>query len=115
LSELPPFSPAERERVEFLMGQTGPLWYRGYFPEHDRSPAATMADVDATLARFGVKRVIVGHTIVSTITPLYDGKVIAVQVYPHHESDGSERFECLLLRGGKLLRALPDGTTQILP
>ena len=112
LNERPPFSPAERERVEFLLGQAGPLWYRGYFPERGTGIAATMADVDATLAQFGVRRVFVGHTIVPTITRLYEGKVIAVQVYPGHEADGRDHFECLSIRNGKLLRALPDGSTQ---
>ena len=49
-------------------------------------------------------RVLVGHTIVPTIMPLYDGKVIAVQVYPKREDAGSE-VRGLLIRGGKLLRA----------
>jgi hypothetical protein len=112
LNELPPFGPAERERVEFLLGEAGPLWYRGYFPERSNGVAATMADVDASLAQFGVQRVLVGHTIVPTITRLYGGKVIAVQVYPGHEADGRDHFECLSIRNGKLLRALPDGSTQ---
>jgi len=115
LSELPPFSPAERERVEFLLGPAGPLWYRGYFPERGNTVAATMADVDASLARFGVRQVLVGHTIVPTITRLYEGKVVAVQVYPGHEADGREHFEALSIRNGQLLRALPDGTTHPLP
>jgi hypothetical protein len=112
LNELPPFGPAERERVEFLMGQQGPLWYRGYFSERGNAPTATPAEVDSALAYFGVRRIFVGHTIVPTITSLYGGKVIAVQVYPGHEADGREHFECLSIRNGKLLRALPDGTTQ---
>ena len=112
LNELPPFSPQERERVEFLLGQEGPLWYRGYFPERVNGTAAAMADVDASLAQFAVRRVIVGHTIVPTITPLYAGKVVAVQVYPGHEADGRDHFECLSIKSGKLLRALPDGSTQ---
>ncbi|MEO8063551.1 MAG: metallophosphoesterase [Pseudomonadota bacterium] len=112
LNELPPFSPTERERVEFLLGAAGPLWYRGYFPEHGNAPAATMAEIDSMLARFGVRRVFVGHTIVPTITRLYDGKVIAVQVYPAHEADGRDHFEALSIRNGKLLRALPDGNTH---
>jgi len=114
LNALPPFSPVERERVEFLLGPNGPLWYRGYFRDVAQSAAATMADVDLVLARFGVRQVLVGHTRVPTITPMYDGKVIAVQVYPSHEADGRDHFECLSIKGGKLLRALPDGSTQIL-
>jgi hypothetical protein len=112
LNDLPPFSPAEREQVGFLLGPEGPLWYRGYFPERGNPPAATDAEVLASLKFFGVSRIVVGHTIVPTIASLYGGKVIAVQVYPGHEADGSDHFECLIVRGGKLLRALPDGSTQ---
>ena len=63
------------------------------------------------LARFGATRILVGHTIVPTITPLFDGKVIAVQVYPKREADGVH-FESLLIRGEQLFRATPDGATQ---
>jgi hypothetical protein len=112
LNKLPPFSPGERERVEFLLGPAGPLWYRGYFSERGRPAVATAADVDRVLAAFGVRRVFVGHTIVPTITQLYAGKVVAVQVYPGHEADGRDHFEALSIVNGKLLHALPDGTTQ---
>ena len=112
LNDRPPFSPAERARVEFLIGSDGPLWYRGYFAERGNAATATMADVDASLAYFGVRRILVGHTIVPTITRLYDGKVIAVQVYPGHDDAGREHFEALSIRNGKLMRALPDGSTQ---
>jgi hypothetical protein len=112
LNDRPPFSPAERARVEFLVGADGPLWYRGYFPERGNAATATLADIDASLAYFGVRCILVGHTIVPTITRLYDGKVIAVQVYPGHDDAGHEHFEALRIRNGKLMRALPDGSTQ---
>jgi hypothetical protein len=115
LEEQPPFSPAQRERVDFLLGPAGPLWYRGYFAEHGDAPAATAADVDLALAQFGVKRILVGHTIVPTITPLYDGRVIAVQVYPAHDAAGHDHFEALAIRNGKMLRARPDGSDEVLP
>jgi hypothetical protein len=102
---------ADAERADFLMTTLGPLWYRGYFAGQRDFTTATMEDVDLTLTQFGVKRILVGHTIVPTITPLYDGKVIAVQVYPKREA-GRISFESLLIRGGKLFRATPDGTTH---
>jgi len=58
-----------------------------------------------------VRRILVGHTIVPTITPLFDGKVIAVQVYPKREG-GEVHFESLLVKSGKLFRATPDGSTS---
>jgi hypothetical protein len=103
----------EAGRADFLTTSLGPLWYRGYFAEAGDFTGATMADVDLTLAHFGVRRILVGHTIVPTITPLYDGKVIAVQVYPRREG-GAVHFESLLIHPGELLRATPDGLTRAL-
>ena len=103
--------PEEAARAEFLTTTLGPLWYRGYFAESADFTGATLADVDLTLARYDVRRILVGHTIVPTITPLYDGRVIAVQVYPKREA-GAVHFESLLVRDGKLLRAMPDGSVH---
>jgi hypothetical protein len=98
----------EAARAEFLTTTLGPLWYRGYFAGQNDFTGATVADVDLTLAQYGVHRILVGHTIVPTITPLYDGKVIAVQVYPTRDA-GQVHFESLLVRDGKLFRAMPEG------
>jgi hypothetical protein len=106
--------PASNERRpardELLMGSFGPLWYRGYFAEQTNFPTATADDVDQTLKAFGVRRILVGHTIVPTITSLYDGKVIAVQVYPKREDSGRVNFESLYIKGGEFSRAKLDGT-----
>jgi hypothetical protein len=93
---------------ELVMGTNGPLWYRGYFPGQSGFLAATAEDVDLALKTFSARRILIGHTIVPTITPLFGGKVIAVQVYPKHEPGGTV-FESLLIRKGKLLRAEPGG------
>jgi hypothetical protein len=90
----------ESARADFLTTTLGPLWYRGYFADRNDFSGATMADVDLALAQYGVTRILVGHTIVPTITPLFDGKVIAVQVYPKREPDGVH-FESLLIRGNE--------------
>jgi hypothetical protein len=63
---------------------------------------------------FGVSRILVGHTQVHTITPLFAGAVIAVQVYPRREDSGRVIFEALAVRNGVFFRALPDGSTESL-
>ena len=56
----------------------GPLWYRG-LAQGDEAPLA--AHVDSVLARFGVKHVVIGHTVTAgTVIPRYDGKVITIDV-----------------------------------
>jgi hypothetical protein len=101
--------------AELVMGALGPLWYRGYFAGQANFTAATLADVELTLKTFGVRRILIGHTIVPTVTPLYDGKVIAVQVQPRRDDAGQAKFESLLIRNGELWQARLDGGLSRLP
>ncbi len=112
LSDAAPADAAARERAEFLMGPLGPLWFRGYFPEHADFPTATAEDVDAVLKHFAADVILVGHTVVPTVTPLYGGKVIAVQVYPKREDATHVHFEALRIDGARLRRAKFDGTLE---
>ena len=111
----------DRQPDGFVMSPNGPLWYRGYFPEAARgsgSALATTEDVEKILAFYKARAIFVGHTIVPTVTSLYDGRVIAVQVYPHkeHPSSGSINevavMEALRVDGGKFFRARIDGTLE---
>jgi hypothetical protein len=108
----PPLNETDLKRAELLFGSLGPLWYRGYFPGHADYPAATDEDVAAALKAYGVKRILVGHTIVPAITSLYEGKVIAVQVYPKRDEAGVANFESLLVKGNVFRRARLDGSVE---
>jgi hypothetical protein len=63
----------------YFGGDNSPFWYRGYF----LAPRASLGQVDSTLTLFGVKQIIVGHTILKDVTPLYAGKVIGIDVNEH--------------------------------
>jgi hypothetical protein len=106
-----PVADDARRRAELLLGSLGPLWYRGYF-DNPSFPKAGDEDIGRVLTAFGVRRIIIGHTVVPAITPLYGGRVIAVQVYPRLEADGDTQFENLLIRNGAMWRALPGGVTR---
>ena len=57
-----------------LVDPEGPLWYRGLAlaPEAELAP-----HVDAVLARYGVTRIVVGHTVApGVVLPRFGGKVI---------------------------------------
>lgn len=56
----------------------GLIWYRGYLNE----PIFPVAQIDAVLAAFAVKRIVIGHTIVKDIGLHHGGRVLAVDV--HH-------------------------------
>lgn len=100
----------------FVLGPSGPLWYRGYFLDaraQGGAPRASAQDVTRVLDYFKARRILIGHTKVPTITPLYEGNVIAVQVYPHRdERSGAPVMEALSIERGKLYRAKADGTRE---
>lgn len=107
-------------QTEFVMGQEGPLWYRGYFRDAALKGGfklAEQSDIELIRGRFGVQAILVGHTTVPTITMLYGGRVIAVQVYPHRD----EQTHALVMEGlsirkdGQMFRARVDGTSELLP
>lgn len=109
---LPGAAPTARtaDILAFVKGKNSPLWYRGYFPEAQEFRQATAQDVDAALEQFGVSRILVGHTPVDTVTPLYGGKVIAVQVYPHRDEGGHAIMEAVRIERGRPWRAGIDGS-----
>lgn len=100
----------------FVMGPGGPLWYRGYFPDIARQSGSAVAspnDIDRILGFYGAKAIFVGHTIVPTVTPLYGGRVVAVQVYPHRdEATAKPEMQGLLVKQGAFYRARIDGTVE---
>jgi hypothetical protein len=109
---------APGELSELVTGPAGPLWYRGYFEREARAGGFTLAqssDIDLILDTFKVRAVLVGHTTVPTVTALYDGRVIAVQVYPHRDKQtGVPVMEALSIRRGQMFRARVDGSTESL-
>ena len=58
-----------------LLGSSGPMWYRGWATAH---VADVAAQCDPVFKRYGVKRAVIGHTPHRGITPLGNGRVIAI-------------------------------------
>lgn len=86
---------------------TGPCWYRGYFRED-----LTAEQIESCLDKFNAKAMIVGHTIQSSITKAFDGKVFGIDVrhpsdhridWPRGESEG------LLIDGDTYYRVSATG------
>jgi Calcineurin-like phosphoesterase len=79
-----------------VMGTDSPLWYRGL--SQDDGPEIA-AHVDKVLAAYGIKRIVVSHTVMpGAIIPRFGGKVIVIDVgitavYGGHRA-------CLLLEDG---------------
>jgi hypothetical protein len=107
------------EQAQFVMGESGPLWYRGYFEQIAREAGfkpAQPADIALIRERFGVEAILVGHTRVPEVTSLYGGRVIAVQVYPHRDAQtNAPVMEALSIKKGQMFRVRADGGSELLP
>lgn len=83
-------------------------WYRGLAREE--APAAHVA---AVLRQYGATRMVIAHTPVEEITPLYDGQVIAIDL-PHQEQSDQGFMQALWMEGGKLAVVDSQGHKQSL-
>jgi len=93
------------------------MWCRGYFPDQTRPDRPYMApsEVERSLTHFGVSRILVGHTVVDHVTPLYGGRVIAVQVYPEwNDETGQPTLEGALRDQGHWFRVNAQGERILL-
>ena len=71
-------------------GQNGVFWYR----DMSKNKVAPET-VKSTLAHFGGKRVIVGHTLTEEVKTLYDGQVVCIDLF--HEDHIRQGFMTTLL------------------
>ncbi|MFT4602466.1 MAG: hypothetical protein ACI857_002652 [Arenicella sp.] len=70
-------------------GTDGVYWYRGMAEED-----LTQAQVDEFVGNMGADRIIIGHTKDNTVRALYDGSVIAIDMY-HMDNFSSGYMEAL--------------------
>ncbi|MDH7446111.1 metallophosphoesterase [Aquimarina sp. 2201CG14-23] len=60
---------------EVILGKTGVTQYRGYIRQNDEVKKATPQQINTILETYNASQIIVGHTNVTKIKPLYDGKI----------------------------------------
>jgi len=94
-------------KIDSLLGDLGPLWYRGYYT---RSNRITSEQIDSTLSLFDVKHIVTGHTIVAdTVSVWYDGRILDTDV---HHSEG--KSEALLIEENKFYRINAEGKKDLM-
>lgn len=99
--------PAPSAKQVLISTQEGPSWYRGYF-EGDLS----QNEVEAGLAAFNAKAVVVGHTPQWKIKTLFQRKVFAINVKHPRDYRGSippRSSEALLIQDQNYYRLLSSG------
>ena len=87
-------STAPSPALDAVLGPIGLTQYRGYVEDMKGSyPRATPAQVAQALDRFGADTVVVGHTLVNQVTPLYGGRVHAIDVNSNDAASEALLFE----------------------
>ncbi len=95
--DLPAAERRKNPELALLLGRDGPLWYRGYFGDTPL-PAD---ELSAVLARFGVRRIVVGHSTQDSINARYDSRVLAIDAGLKY---GDQRGELLVFADGQYWR-----------
>ncbi|MBL9147139.1 MAG: metallophosphoesterase [Phycisphaerae bacterium] len=91
------------------IGNDGPLWYRGLVVATEIAPKADAAHVARVVGHYGVRRVIVGHTLVDRMSTDYDGRVVRIDLlHPKSKTDGVAR--ALLIERGSSFVVGDDGS-----
>ena len=82
--------------------KTGPFWYRGMVKDDDdKFVPISPANVKKMLKKYGVERILVGHTIFKEVTSFFNEKVIAVNV-KNKDNRKENRSRGVLIENGKV-------------
>jgi hypothetical protein len=93
----------------FIFGSYGPFWYRGYVSEWLAYNKMTEKDIQNVLSHFNAATIVVGHTNIDRITPLFSGKVFATDI-PYYIP--GFHLESLLISDNKYYRCLHTGNQE---
>lgn len=86
---------SNNKNTPMVFAKDGPLWYRGYFKEK-----MSNTDMQRVLDAYQAEHIVVGHTIVEEITPLYEGRLIPIDV-KHATQVKTKGFNAILKTGPK--------------
>ena len=93
-------NPSKETKINFLMAEWGPFWYRGLVTKKGNYEKATEKELDKVLKYYRGKRVVIGHTIAPQVQATYNGKVIMIDVKHYNEKNSGKTFG-LLVEDGK--------------
>lgn len=97
----------------FLYGNSGPIWYRGLVRTDAKYNPLPADSLQLILQRYGVERIIVGHTIFKEVSSFYGGKVIDVNV-DNEENRKKKRSRGLLIENNRYLLVGDKGVQRSL-
>ena len=92
-----------------MLGNNGPLWYRGYFDEN-----ITERHISKVLQTYEARQMVVGHTVVPEIMALHGGILYAIDVHQPTEPNKG-LAQCLWMERGKFFVSNQEGLRRNVP
>ncbi len=93
------------ELDKFIIGNNGPVWYRGYFRGSSDYEYIEQSNLESILENYQVDQIVVGHTEVDLISPIKQGRVYPVNIpLANKEIIG----QALLIKDGDFFRLDTD-------
>jgi len=99
------------ELSALLLSSYGPIWYRGLVKEQREYQKAPESFVDEILDFYKVKRIVVGHTLVDSVSTDYHGKLVRTDVL-HAQTKFSEKSQALIIHEDELYRVDARGKKE---
>jgi predicted MPP superfamily phosphohydrolase len=81
------------DTIHWLLGDTGPFWYRGYNAIHDSVSIIKSSQLDSILKFYDVKTIFVGHTHTPKIKRAFNGRVVLMDVPYYLDEADPEAIE----------------------
>ncbi len=78
------WSAEENEELDFLAGDKGPLWYRGYFTDS----TFTESNLDSILVYYDKTHIVVGHSTHKEIKSLFNNKILGIDAGIMYDQPG---------------------------
>jgi len=98
--------------TSLLLNADGPLWFRGYYHKLYGYPTFITDElVESILSFYNATAMVIAHTEVDNITPMYNNMIIAIDVPLR---DGVLINEVLVIEGKNYFRLTADGRKDLL-
>lgn len=99
--------------TKLILGEFGPLWYRGMIEDDEDRGKVKEKFVDGVLEFYNARKIIIGHTVVDEVSVDYHEKVFRVDVL-HSDVKWSEQSQGLLIDNEKWFSVNGKGSRKLL-
>ncbi|RKN78737.1 metallophosphoesterase [Ulvibacterium marinum] len=90
----------EKDSVtQFLYSSKGPFWYRGLIGQKPEATAKVQSEIDQVLLYYKAEKMVLGHTVVDSVSKGYKGKIIRIDVSHGYQKFSGETKGLLIEKG----------------